>query len=113
MSTARDREPSKVYLNCGHSALFWPSPKRGDMVYCYKCADYLRVIKGHMSTIQGVIWLRCNDCAYTRKFITGLEDVRIRAETHMIRMGHHVKIVDASGKVRSVKPYGRKSTERD
>lgn len=106
----RKQEPQNVYLKCGHQNSFWPPPNLDDLVYCWKCDDWRRVTGGNIH--RQIKRLKCEDCNFSRDYIMSLDHLRIRAETHMLRYGHTVKIWDENGKVRSVIPYGPKVAGR-
>jgi hypothetical protein len=89
--------PTVVRLRCGDDVTYDPAPYNGDIVWCQFCIDYQEVITG--GAIRTWTLLTCEQCPYERKYRLIAEHViRVRADTHRIKTGHAVHVIDKQGK---------------
>lgn len=91
------RAQTEVFLRCQHTALYYPAPKRGDVVYCRTCATFQLVIR--LSTDKKQLKIKCEDCQYVRMFQLDQRDTAwTKADTHSLRRGHRVYFYDERGR---------------
>lgn len=86
-----------VILECTHLARFYPAPRLGDIVYCQTCRDFRQVRRRNRDTPY--LKIKCASCQYARRFeLDQSELARIKGDTHRLRTGHIVWLIDQSGK---------------
>ena len=74
-------------LQCGHTAMYEPQPKKGEDVYCRRCNDYTKV----KASSQEYAW-HCPVCKITRPHGTDKDGARRSGRTHQ-RKYHHVVVL--------------------
>lgn len=97
----RTRAVDPVQLSCGHLAYFDPLPRSGDILYCYRCADYSK-IHFAVKVVKDVRIVQCRDCPYRRRLTEWLGEAHLLAETHALKKRHTVDISNANKIIQTV-----------
>ncbi len=95
-----------VNLSCNHVGNFTPTPKGGDLVWCYRCQnwrEFVEVILG-----EPVYRVRCTSCHYPRSFGADKNAAYLAANRHLSRHPSHKIRITFAGKL-----HGEVSNETD
>lgn len=100
------RNVDPVDLQCGHSAVFNPLPRLGDLLYCYRCTDWF-MVKGDALNVavikkNHIRMVICRECLFRRKLTHYLSTAHLLAETHALKKSHTVDIMDADEIIETV-----------
>lgn len=95
--------PVAVKLVCGHAQRFFPPPRAGDLVFCYRCDDYVpvSVLTGWRTICQA------GNCPMSREYGLGESKCYDQAVRHAQRYGHVVGVHWSGALAYAVGPYGR------
>jgi hypothetical protein len=97
----RTRATDPVLLKCGHLVIFDPMPRSGDILYCYRCADYSR-IQFAVKVVKEIRIIQCRDCYYRRRLKEWISEAHLLAETHALKTAHTLDIMDATKIIETV-----------